>query len=146
MVHPLSCAAGGAAWRRHNVSASLLTWGPSPGARAQENIDKKAAPEDWRYREAATSAFGAILEGPSLDKLAQYVAAGLGFLLNAMKDPNQQVRHTTAWTIGAPFPPGPAHGRRPGASALFPHCKKHTGRLMRAALQFDAPLAATSMP
>ena len=68
---------------------------------AQENIDKKAGPEDWRCREAATSAFGAILEGPSLDKLAQYVAAGLGFLLNAMKDPNQQVRHTTAWTIGA---------------------------------------------
>lgn len=68
---------------------------------SQENIDKKAAPEDWRYREAATSAFGAILEGPSTEKLAQYVAAGLGFLLNAMKDPNQQVRHTTAWTIGA---------------------------------------------
>ncbi len=69
--------------------------------RAQENIDKKSAPEDWRYREAATSAFGAILEGPTTEKLAQYVAAGLGFLLNAMKDPNQQVRHTTAWTIGA---------------------------------------------
>lgn len=66
----------------------------------QANIDKKASPEDWRYREAATSAFGAILEGPTTERLSTYVAAGLGFLLNAMKDPNQQVRHTTAWTIG----------------------------------------------
>ena len=73
-------------------------------AHVQENIDRKASPDDWRYREAATSAFGAILEGPSSDKLSQYVAAGLSFLLNAMKDPHQQVRHTTAWTIGArPF-------------------------------------------
>ncbi|EIE27283.1 ARM repeat-containing protein [Coccomyxa subellipsoidea C-169] len=67
------------------------------------NIDKKASPEDWRYREAATSAFGAILEGPSTERLSTYVAAGLGFLLNAMKDPNQQVRHTTAWAIGRIF-------------------------------------------
>ena len=83
-------------------SIHALSWRVGFSPRAQENIDKKAAPEDWRYREAATSAFGAILEGPSTEKLAQYVAAGLGFLLNAMKDPNQQVRHTTAWTIGAP--------------------------------------------
>lgn len=66
----------------------------------QANIDKKSSPEDWRYREAATAAFGAILEGPSVERLSTYVAAGVGFLLNAMKDPNQQVRHTTAWTIG----------------------------------------------
>ena len=78
---------------------SKSSW-PERAGIVQTNIDKKASPEDWRYREAATSAFGAILEGPSTERLSTYVAAGLGFLLNAMKDPNQQVRHTTAWAIG----------------------------------------------
>jgi hypothetical protein len=47
----------------------------------QPNIDRKAAPEDWRYREAATFVFGCILEGPSPDQLAQLVLPGLTFLL-----------------------------------------------------------------
>lgn len=48
----------------------------------QPNIDKNTAPEDWRYREAATFVFGCILEGPSPDQLAQLVGLGLPFLLN----------------------------------------------------------------
>lgn len=67
----------------------------------QSNIDRKTAPEDWRLREAATFAFGSILEGPSPQQLVQLVAMGLNFFLAALKDPNSQVRHTTAWTIGA---------------------------------------------
>jgi hypothetical protein len=47
----------------------------------QPNIDRKAGPEDWRYREAATFVFGCILEGPSPDQLAQLVLPGLTFLL-----------------------------------------------------------------
>ncbi len=70
----------------------------------QANINKSAEPEDWRYREAATTALGAILEGPSTDRLAAYVSQGLSFLLHAMKDSHQQVRHSTAWTIGASAP------------------------------------------
>ncbi|CAL5228954.1 g12186 [Coccomyxa viridis] len=69
----------------------------------QANISKSAEPEDWRYREAATTALGAILEGPSTDRLAAYVSQGLSFLLHAMKDGHQQVRHSTAWTIGRIF-------------------------------------------
>lgn len=68
---------------------------------AQANIERKAAPEDWRYREAATFAFGSILEGPSPAQLVQLVNMGLTFFLSALKDPNSQVRHTTAWTVGA---------------------------------------------
>ena len=68
----------------------------------QANISKNAEPEDWRYREAATTALGAILEGPSTERLAAYVSQGLSFLLHAMKDTNEQVRHSTAWTIGNP--------------------------------------------
>lgn len=66
----------------------------------QTNIDRKASPDDWRFREAATFAFGSILEGPSSEKLVPIVNMGLPFFLNALKDPNSQVRHTTAWTIG----------------------------------------------
>ena len=67
----------------------------------QVNIGKADSPEDWRLREAATFAFGSILDGPPPDKLAALVAVGLPFLLNALKDPHTAVRHTTAWTIGA---------------------------------------------
>ncbi|KAK9806952.1 hypothetical protein WJX72_008531 [[Myrmecia] bisecta] len=69
----------------------------------QEYIHKSTSPEDWRWREAATFVFGSILEGPTEVQLASLVNMGLGFLLNAMKDTNSQVRHTTAWTIGRIF-------------------------------------------
>ncbi|GFY82403.1 ARM repeat superfamily protein [Actinidia rufa] len=58
---------------------------------------------DWRSREAATYAFGSILEGPSVEKLAPMVHAGLDFLLNAMKDENSHVKDTTAWTLSRIF-------------------------------------------
>lgn len=58
---------------------------------------------EWRNREAATFAFGSILEGPSVEKLAPLVHAGLGFLLNAMKDQDSHVKDTTAWTLGRIF-------------------------------------------
>uniref|UniRef100_A0A7N0T622 Importin N-terminal domain-containing protein n=1 Tax=Kalanchoe fedtschenkoi TaxID=63787 RepID=A0A7N0T622_KALFE len=65
----------------------------------QENISKA----DWRAREAATFAFGSILEGPSTEKLSQIVGAGLDFLLTAMKDQNNHVKDTTAWTLSRIF-------------------------------------------
>jgi importin subunit beta-1 len=65
----------------------------------QENIQK----EDWRAREAATFAFGSILQGPSVESLGTLARAGLGFLLSALKDQNPQVRNTTAWTLGRIF-------------------------------------------
>ncbi|KAI8557116.1 hypothetical protein RHMOL_Rhmol05G0310000 [Rhododendron molle] len=65
----------------------------------QTNISKG----DWRSREAATYAFGSILEGPGVEKLAPMVHAGLEFLLNAMKDENSHVKDTTAWTLSRIF-------------------------------------------
>ncbi|EXC14450.1 Importin subunit beta-1 [Morus notabilis] len=66
----------------------------------EENITKP----DWRQREAATYAFGSILEGPSADKLMPLVNVGLNFMLNAlMTDPNNHVKDTTAWTLGRIF-------------------------------------------
>lgn len=58
---------------------------------------------DWRSREAATYAFGSILDGPSIEKLVPMVNAGLDFLLNAMKDENSHVKDTTAWTLSRIF-------------------------------------------
>jgi importin subunit beta-1 len=65
----------------------------------QENVSKR----DWRCREAATYAFGSILEGPSLDKLTPLVNVALNFMLSAMKDENNHVKDTTAWTLGRIF-------------------------------------------
>ncbi|MFQ6666218.1 hypothetical protein Gotur_032662 [Gossypium turneri] len=66
----------------------------------EENISKP----DWRQREAATYAFGSILEGPSPDKLIPLVNVALTFMLSALtKDPNSHVKDTTAWTLGRIF-------------------------------------------
>ncbi|GAB4826181.1 Importin subunit beta-1 [Ancistrocladus abbreviatus] len=66
----------------------------------EENITKP----DWRQREAATYAFGSILEGPSPDKLTSIVNVALSFMLTALtKDPNSHVKDTTAWTLGRIF-------------------------------------------
>ncbi|MQL83796.1 hypothetical protein Taro_016284 [Colocasia esculenta] len=66
----------------------------------EENINKP----DWRQREAATYAFGSILEGPSPDKLTDIVKHALNFMLTAlMKDQNNHVKDTTAWTLGRIF-------------------------------------------
>ncbi|GLC59478.1 hypothetical protein PLESTB_001491700 [Pleodorina starrii] len=58
---------------------------------------------DWHYREAATFAFGSIMEGPSPVSLDQFVRAGLPFLTNALKDQHRVVRETTAWALGQVF-------------------------------------------
>ncbi|KAK9914531.1 hypothetical protein M0R45_038305 [Rubus argutus] len=66
----------------------------------EENITKP----EWRQREAATYAFGSILEGPSADKLTPIVNVALTFMLSALtKDPNNHVKDTTAWTLGRIF-------------------------------------------
>ncbi|KAJ1262330.1 hypothetical protein BS78_09G098500 [Paspalum vaginatum] len=66
-------------------------------------VEANITKPDWHCREAATFAFGSILEGPSVEKLAPLVQADLDFLLNTMGDPNSQVKVTTAWTLGRVF-------------------------------------------
>ncbi|KAG6605793.1 Importin subunit beta-1, partial [Cucurbita argyrosperma subsp. sororia] len=66
----------------------------------EENITKS----DWRQREAATYAFGSILEGPAPEKLMPIVNVALSFMLTALtQDPNNHVKDTTAWTLGRIF-------------------------------------------
>lgn len=45
------------------------------------NIAKNNGPEDWRWREAATFAFGSVMEGPSPASLVPLVQQALPFLL-----------------------------------------------------------------
>lgn len=66
-------------------------------------IEGNITKPDWRSREAATFAFGSILEGPSVVKLAPLVHNGFDFLLNATKDQNNHVRETTAWALSRTF-------------------------------------------
>ncbi|KAG4152630.1 hypothetical protein ERO13_D04G134400v2 [Gossypium hirsutum] len=66
-------------------------------------VESNILKPDWRCREAATYAFGSILEGPTVEKLSPLVQAGLDFLLNAMKDGNNHVKDTTAWTLSRIF-------------------------------------------
>uniref|UniRef100_A0ACD5XEX3 Uncharacterized protein n=1 Tax=Avena sativa TaxID=4498 RepID=A0ACD5XEX3_AVESA len=66
-------------------------------------IEGNITKPDWRNREAATFAFGSILEGPSVEKLAPLVHAGFDFLLSATKDQNNHVRETTAWALSRTF-------------------------------------------
>ncbi|PON94326.1 Importin subunit beta-1s [Trema orientale] len=66
-------------------------------------VERNITKPDWRCREAATYAFGSILEGPTLEKLSHLVNSGLDFLLKAMKDENNHVKDTTAWTLSRIF-------------------------------------------
>ena len=69
----------------------------------QGNIQKKGSVEDWRFREAATFAFGCILDGPQPEALGDLARAGLEFMLNALTDENPLVKNTTAWCLGRIF-------------------------------------------
>ncbi|KAF9596650.1 hypothetical protein IFM89_012849, partial [Coptis chinensis] len=66
-------------------------------------VEANITKPDWRSREAATFAFGSILDGPSVEKLTPLVNGGLEFLLNAMSDANSHVKDTTAWTLSRIF-------------------------------------------
>lgn len=55
---------------------------------------------DWHYKEAATLAFGAILDGPSQQQLIPLVKQALPMLLTLLNDTNPLVKDTSAWTIG----------------------------------------------
>lgn len=47
------------------------------------NIAKNGGPEDWRWREAATFAFGSIMEGPTEGQLVPMVQQAMPFLMQA---------------------------------------------------------------
>lgn len=63
-------------------------------------VQSNIANPDWRFREAATLAFGCILDGPSPDDLKPLVVQALPRIVSQLKDESDVVKDTSAWTIG----------------------------------------------
>lgn len=56
--------------------------------------------EDWHNRDAAVSAFGAIMDGPEEKVLDNIVKSGMAPLIAMMDDPSIHVRDSTAYALG----------------------------------------------
>ncbi|UNI13788.1 karyopherin Kap95 [Purpureocillium takamizusanense] len=56
--------------------------------------------EDWHNRDAAVSAFGAIMEGPDEKVLDPIVKQALPILISMMDDQSLQVKDSTAYALG----------------------------------------------
>lgn len=63
----------------------------------EQNIQDQA---NWRSREAAILAFGAVLDGPPIENVKILVKEAVAVLISSlMNDPELAVKDTTAWTL-----------------------------------------------
>ncbi|KAI7246487.1 ARM repeat-containing protein, partial [Hortaea werneckii] len=63
-------------------------------------VEKNLRTEDWHYRDAAVSAFGAIMEGPDEKVLDPLIKQALPVLIQMMDDANVQVKDSAAYALG----------------------------------------------
>lgn len=63
-------------------------------------VEANLRSEDWHSRDAAVSAFGAIMEGPDEKVLEPIVKSALQILIQMMDDQSVQVRDSTAYALG----------------------------------------------
>jgi importin subunit beta-1 len=63
-------------------------------------VESNIRSEDWRKRDAAVSAFGAIMEGPDLKLLDPLVKQALPVLVGMMNDQVLMVKDSAAYTLG----------------------------------------------
>ncbi|KAF8864619.1 ARM repeat-containing protein [Acephala macrosclerotiorum] len=56
--------------------------------------------EDWHNRDAAVSAFGAIMEGPEEKVITPIVKQALPVIIKMMEDPSVHVKDSTAYALG----------------------------------------------
>ncbi|KAH8699342.1 armadillo-type protein [Phaeosphaeriaceae sp. PMI808] len=63
-------------------------------------IEKYIRSEDWHYRDASVSAFGAIMEGPEETVLEPIVKQALPTLIGMMDDQNIHVKDDAAYALG----------------------------------------------
>ncbi|OAA54181.1 importin beta-1 subunit [Cordyceps fumosorosea ARSEF 2679] len=63
-------------------------------------VEANLRAEDWHHRDAAVSAFGAIMEGPDEKVLDPIVKQALPILITMMDDQSLQVRDSTAYALG----------------------------------------------
>ena len=63
-------------------------------------VEANLRSEDWHYRDAAVSAFGAIMEGPDEKVLDPLVKQALSVLIGMMNDQSVQVKDSAAYALG----------------------------------------------
>ncbi|TLD27739.1 importin subunit beta-1 [Venturia nashicola] len=63
-------------------------------------VEKHLRSDDWHYRDAAVSAFGAIVEGPDEKMLEPIVKQALPILIQMMDDQVIQVKDSAAYALG----------------------------------------------
>ncbi|KAK5654397.1 hypothetical protein OQA88_7307 [Cercophora sp. LCS_1] len=63
-------------------------------------VESNLRSEDWHLRDAAVSAFGAIMDGPDEKVLGPIVKSGMGPLIDMMNDASLHVRDSTAYALG----------------------------------------------
>ena len=63
-------------------------------------VEENLRHEDWHRRDAAVSAFGAIMEGPDEKMLDPLVRQALPVLISMMDDPVVQVKDSVAFALG----------------------------------------------
>ena len=63
-------------------------------------VEDNIRSEDWRKRDAAVAAFGAIMEGPEPSVLEPLIKQALQVLIGMMEDQSVQVRDSTAYALG----------------------------------------------
>lgn len=63
-------------------------------------VEANLRSEDWHHRDAAVSAFGAIMDGPDEKTLEPIVKSGMQPLISMMEDPSIHVRDSTAYALG----------------------------------------------
>lgn len=63
-------------------------------------VEANLRSEDWHNRDAAVSAFGAIMEGPDEKVLEPIVKSALQILISMMEDSSVHVRDSTAYALG----------------------------------------------
>ncbi|KAF2119940.1 armadillo-type protein [Lophiotrema nucula] len=63
-------------------------------------VEKNLRAEDWHFRDASVSAFGAIMEGPEESVLDPIVKQALPVLIAMMDDQNVHVKDSAAYALG----------------------------------------------
>ncbi|KAI7016879.1 ARM repeat-containing protein, partial [Hortaea werneckii] len=92
----------------YNVSRAayqcLSLWAQTVGSNIVPSVlafvEKNLRTEDWHYRDAAVSAFGAIMEGPDEKVLDPLIKQALPVLIQMMDDANVQVKDSAAYALG----------------------------------------------
>ncbi|RMZ01113.1 hypothetical protein D0860_07739 [Hortaea werneckii] len=92
----------------YNVSRAayqcLSLWAQTVGSNIVPSVlafvEKNLRSEDWHYRDAAVSAFGAIMEGPDEKVLDPLIKQALPVLIQMMDDANVQVKDSAAYALG----------------------------------------------